>query len=786
MKTPYTHLDAVEGLENCDVGLLHAAGIDTLHDLAESDPAELTRLVNHLQCTHAGEESELSQGEVERWIDSARARDPISVAHTELEGRLNEVGRLMTLDQWRDFVLSFDPLSTEQMEFIVDQTRLVIEQMYVHLSLKRIRRAVDPVQALSLLRQRIEDDLDHWQFHNEMLKILKSLGDIHTAYRLPPPYRHAVAFLPFLLQKSYTREAEGDQWQSRYLVTHTLWQGPQLDIPLQAGDEIISWNGVPMAEAVAFHAEEVEGSNPAAAHAFGLQFMTLRWLGAAFQPTSPWVIIEYRNREGVTKELRLSWRIIYLNPDIDGDYMTRAQYLWFMFNPNNEPADEPEGFNPALQIANATAMKLFAGHKDGDAREQQEDARNRDQTRRTARKGGRRIELKRQRAKSPAAPAADEHNPLQVESFLKGILEPEILEVDGQRLGYIGIRAFPFRNKTVDAGRRDWETEFVLEFRRLLAHMPSDGLIIDIRGNPGGSITNAEMLLQLLCPREIEPLPFQFLASPLTRQINRSNPWGSSISTALRTGGLFSRGLPLSQPGDLNHWGQEYFGPVALLTSALSYSAADHFAASFEDHKVGIVVGIDETTGGGGANVWFYGRHLLPKLPPEMQQAAREKWPADINLQFAARRVMRIRERAGEPIEEIGVRTRSRLQYRMTPDDLVNGERGLREFVAARLAPMDHYDLRVTPHKVEGAVRIEVIGQNMNWVELRSNGRGIGSQPLVNGADGWSKPVSFDLAQLNGDEDIIEIHGFVEHHRAGKLGSEQVARYKHRLSDSSH
>ena len=107
MKTPYTHLDAVEGLENCDVGLLHAAGIDTLHDLAESDPAELTRLVNHLQCTHAGEESELSQGEVERWIDSARARDPISVAHTELEGRLNEVGRLMTLDQWRDFVLSF-------------------------------------------------------------------------------------------------------------------------------------------------------------------------------------------------------------------------------------------------------------------------------------------------------------------------------------------------------------------------------------------------------------------------------------------------------------------------------------------------------------------------------------------------------------------------------------------------------------------------------------------------------------------------------------------------------
>ena len=792
MPKSYTHLDSVKGLEDCDVSLLHAAGIDTLHDLAESDPAELSKLLNHLQGAAVGQESGLSQQKVNHWVESARASDPISVAHGELESRLTNVGKLMTLAQWQDFVHSFEPLSTEQMEFIVDQTRLVIEQMYVHLSLKRTRRAVDPIQALNLLRQQIEDDLDHWQFHNEMLKILKSLGDIHTAYRLPPPYRHAVAFLPFLLQKSYTRKTESDHWQSHYVVTHTLWQGPELDIPLRAGDEIVSWNGVPMHDAVAYHAGEVEGSNPAAANAFGLQFMTLRWLGAAFQPASPWVIIEYRNKDGVTKELRLSWRIIYLNPEIDSGYMTRAQYLWFMFNPGNEAADnsadEPEGFNPALQIANATAMKLFAGHKDGIPEERLEDARNREKTRQTSTGGGRRVELKRQGSKAgqPAPAAAEQQDPLRVESYLKGILEPEILEVDGRQLGYIGIRAFPFRNREVDAGRKDWETEFVLEFRRLLAHMPSDGLIIDVRGNPGGSITNAEMLLQLLCPQVIEPLPFQFLASPLTRQINQGTPWGGSIKTALKTGGLFSRGLPLSQPEDINHWGQEYFGPVALLTSALSYSAADHFAASFQDHKVGIVVGIDETTGGGGANVWFYGRHLLPKLPPELKQVAKQKWPTDINLQFAARRVMRIKERSGDPIEEIGVRTRSRLQYRMTPEDLVNGEQGLRQFVAARLAPMDHYDLRVTPIRDGSATRIEITALNMDWVELRRNGRAIGSQSLENGADGWSNTVSFKLPEPVEDDCVIEIHGFVENHRSGRLESEQVARYKHRMSDSSH
>ncbi|MBM2850516.1 MAG: hypothetical protein HW418_3458 [Anaerolineales bacterium] len=52
---------------------------------------------------------------------------------------------------------------------------------------------------------------------------------------------------------------------------------------------------------------------------------------------------------------------------------------------------------------------------------------------------------------------------------------------------------------------------FIDECRSLLARLPADGLVLDVRGNPGGNILAAEKLLQLFTPRPIQPAPMLFI-----------------------------------------------------------------------------------------------------------------------------------------------------------------------------------------------------------------------------------------------------------------------------------
>ena len=41
-----------------------------------------------------------------------------------------------------------------------------------------------------------------------------------------------------------------------------------------------------------------------------------------------------------------------------------------------------------------------------------------------------------------------------------------------------------------------------------------------------------------------------------------------------------------------------------LVTDAFCYSTTDIFAAGFQDHEIGTILGCHDNTGAGGANVW--------------------------------------------------------------------------------------------------------------------------------------------------------------------------------------
>ena len=102
-----------------------------------------------------------------------------------------------------------------------------------------------------------------------------------------------------------------------------------------------------------------------------------------------------------------------------------------------------------------------------------------------------------------------------------------------------------------------------------------------------------------------------------------------------------------------NGIGQVYYGPVVLITDALSYSATDIFAAGFQDNEVGVVLGTSGNTGAGGANFWSLDDLL--RAQKKNPKSPFKTLPKGAEMIVAMRRSIRVGLRAGSPLEEFGV-----------------------------------------------------------------------------------------------------------------------------------
>ena len=187
------------------------------------------------------------------------------------------------------------------------------------------------------------------------------------------------------------------------------------------------------------------------------------------------------------------------------------------------------------------------------------------------------------------------------------------VDINGATYGHILIRTF----NVPDADG------FVQEFIRLLEQMPESGLIFDVRGNGGGNIWAAERLLQTLAAAEIEPEQMQFIVtqarwtSPGTTPLPPRFPCTCGAvpwKRPLRLVAIYSHAFPLTSKESCNAIGQKYYGPVVLIVDGNCYSATDIFAAGFQDHRIGKILGVSTNTGAGGANVWEH--RLLNEVLP--------------------------------------------------------------------------------------------------------------------------------------------------------------------------
>lgn len=599
-----------------------------------------------------------------------------------------------------EFLQSAGNLTLGQRKLLVDQALLLLEQNYVHLQLKAAMHAVNPLQRLRVLRARMErqtpDTMEpEWVFHRQMSGIFHSVRDLHTNYLLPAPFAGKIAFLPFLIEKCH--DAAGAE---HYLITHTVegYSAPQFG----AGAEVTHWNGTPIARAVALNGAQFAGSNDAANLARGLESLTLRPLVIQSPPDEDWVTLSYVGLDGSNQELREQWKVTTnLPPMTNLDALTETSALMGL----DLDSDEKARAKKALYVREV-------------------------------------VELERgQSSAQLTVPAAV--GGADLPTTMPGVFRARTVVTPSGTFGHLRIFTFSVQNPVA----------FRDEFVRLAAALPPDGLIVDVRDNGGGHIHASEFTLQTMTPRRIAPEPVQFISTPLNLRICRRHkdnpagidlgPWFDSLDLATETGAAYSAAKPITPEEGANDIGQTYHGPVVLITDARVYSATDIFAAGFADHEIGTILGVDDNTGAGGANVWTHGllAALLNEPPPPDPTSPYVALPNGANLRVAIRRCLRVGELSGTPVEDLGVRPHA--MHQMTRADLLEGNVDLLNEAGALLAAMPKRRLGVTTSLTGATLNVTLDVQGMDRVDLYVDDRPISSEDLA------GTPLSIDILEVS-------------------------------------
>ncbi|MBU5351955.1 hypothetical protein KQI74_06675 [Paenibacillus barcinonensis] len=524
-----------------------------------------------------------------------------------------------------DFSEPTQELTFAERRTIVDQALILLDNVYVHMPLKKSMYAINPVQRLKILRRQLKN-LSQREFHNEIIQTFKELRDLHTNYILPAPYNQCTAFLPFLMEEFYD-----DENKRHYIVTK-LAEGFHHDTFIP-GVEITDWNGIPIDQAVAINADREAGSNEAARHVRGLDAMTVRPMAMSLPPAEQWVIVGY-NSNNQTNKIQLSWQVNQFR-SFNEIFASAATGEFATAN----------GLDLNMELTNTARKELFSPNV-GD--------------------------LSKEAAELRAEIPQSNH---EAEDFFTSnsrypnTFQFRSIDTPHGQVGYLRIRTFS--SPEPDA--------FVNEVIRVLNLLPKEGLIIDVRGNGGGIIINGERLLQLFSSSRIEAERLHFINNEVTLAIANADAlngfakqWVNSIDLSTITGSVYSQGFPIESPDLTNSIGRQYNGNTVLVTDARCYSTTDIFAAGFQDNKIGKILGVDDNTGAGGANVFTH--DLLRVILPGPDSLFKEL-PNGASMRVAVRQTTRVGDKAGLPLEDLGIQPDA--IHRMTRDDLLYGNRDL-------------------------------------------------------------------------------------------------------------
>jgi C-terminal processing protease CtpA/Prc len=427
---------------------------------------------------------------------------------------------------------------------------------------------------------------------------------------------------------------------------------------------------------VELNAERNAGSNPDARHARGLENLTLRPLSMSLPPDEEWVVIGFTGIDGKDHEIRLQWQVF--QPDADNGVAIET--------PSEMAVSRGMGIDLVGETLRRTKVALFKPEVA--------------EKRRTA---ARAVEA------APQTGAAAPQNPFP------DILYSKPVATHSGTFGYLRIFSFAPSYGNPPA----FADAFVNQVRVMIQQLPQNGLIVDLRGNGGGIIKAGERLLQLFTPRHIAPERFDFVNTAATERLTAYfsdlKQWADSIRLAVETAAAYSQAFCLTPEDDANAIGQVYQGPVVLITDARCYSTTDIFAAGFQDHGIGTILGVSGNTGAGGANVWEYGD--LHTALPDLFAAL----PKGTGMRVAVRRSTRVGDRSGMVLEELGVIPDK--PHKMTRNDLFHDNEDLIEAAAALLQGAVVRVLNAFLDLSGGSRKLTLETSNVSRVDIYVGGR---------------------------------------------------------------
>lgn len=553
---------------------------------------------------------------------------------------------LKKLEEVRDLIV-FPELTSEEKLGLTNQAQIFLRDLYVnrYSKLEYYDNALDPVPAIEKIKNSV-DDLSTRELEESIYAIFVAQRDLHLNYIFPAPHADYRSFLPLTLVRTrdtphkiplsftptkYLRNEQFSQFlESRELnlsevriqsVNPELFAqfAPDQEIP-DVGDIIVKYNKLPIKKAVEEQIETAQGANASGGYTRALGQMTFvnHRLHLVPEENSIEIVLKASGNGSRTKgsiyKITLPWitevpvapvaeslRTSDVNRKVKREDFTQSIDLW-----------QPE-YNAFLN-------------------------RNR------------------------LLPRSDyPNNPSNDATINWGIIEN-----DFGKFGYLQLTSFIPQLPVFEA---------VEEIRRLVYEnfTDTDGLLIDVRNNGGGNIIYADILSQLFMPGEADVIQARLLNTDLNRRIFNesllgvfSNPeWTEVINEAEGTGQLFTETAPFTYDENANTFGQVYYGPVAVLTNARSYSATDLFSCAMQDNQAARLYGEDPRTGAGGANVLTHAtfNFVLPEVfePLPEGHAMRVSW----------RQSIRFGANNGLTIEDLGCKANYNVS--ISSKDLVNG-----------------------------------------------------------------------------------------------------------------
>ncbi|GLQ53945.1 S41 family peptidase [Devosia nitrariae] len=393
------------------------------------------------------------------------------------------------------------------------------------------------------------------------------------------------------------------------------------DAEFGPGVEITHWNGTPIRRHIEALSWNTEGANPFARVAIALRSLTARPLGYMPQPDEDWVTITYRSNKGAHRSVSVPWRIYFPETGSAASIANvTASANRVLF----------QGVDRNTLIINNTWYDLF----------------------------------------TRATPATERAG---ASDLFDDIVQAKTVATPSGEWGYLRIFSFEVPDP---AG-------FVNRVAGLLSQLPQNGLIVDVRANPGGSIPAGEGLMRLFTGRVVESAPVSFRNTQAVRRLGGLSPflaWKHSLDMQYETGDVFSQGFALT-PDEIGPRGV-YSGRVVVIIDALCYSTTDFFAAGMQDNGLAEILGVDPVTGAGGANVWNHG--VLGQFAAQGGGSDIQPLPSNIDIDLSVRRSTRVGPSLGLPLEGLGVFADH--QYQLTRRDVLENNEDLIAFAGGILA----------------------------------------------------------------------------------------------------